>query len=282
MRKQASRVIGMALMVAGLMALTASAAQAANLNLIDEPGSTGEPGFFLSGGVERPTGLTHETVNGSLVTSTTAALLIPAKAAEITCGGLEVSEAFIENEYEDFIAGAMKKGGHGHATLLFSSCKVNKINATTGALEGELTKCTEELNKETSLGSPLNHHVTAKTLVLVRRHEGVTYLLFEPLINSKATAEEAKALTLPFSTVKFGGTCALPEKVNITGGVAVKAPAADENKPLLNVETFSTAGKETQALLGAKLKFGANEAFIKGEARIELTGTGSKLSWGAM
>jgi hypothetical protein len=49
-----------------------------------------------------------------------------------------------------------------------------------------------------------------------------------------------------------------------------------------SIDTFSKAGKELQALLGTKLKFGASEAFVKGEGEAELTGSGKGLAAGAM
>ena len=146
MRKHGLKILGLAVMAAlGLMAFSATSALAANLNVIDEP-ETGEAGFFLAGGVERPTGLTHETIGGTFGPSK---LLIPAKAAEIACEEARIvkneagEEAFIENESENWLkpgAANMKKGGHGHETVLYLGCKVFKINATTGALEGELSK----------------------------------------------------------------------------------------------------------------------------------------------
>ena len=285
MRKHGLKVLVLTVMAAlGLMAFSATSAFAANLNVIDEP-ETGEAGFFLTGnGTQGPTGLTHETVGG---VAGPGKLLIPAKAAEIACEEARVvknatgEEAFIENESENWLkpgSANMKKGGHGHGTVLFLGCKVFKINAE-GTLEGELASCTSALP---TLEGSSNHHVTAEGLILVKRHEGKTYIVVEPLVASEAKAKENAALTSAFTTLKFGGTCSLPETVKITGGIAVEAPSTDSNKPVLNVNTFSAAGKTEQALLGAKLKFGASEAFIVGEAKAELTGTGAALSWGAM
>lgn len=292
MRTYRLKILGLAVMVvAGLMALSASSALAVNLNLFTEPGSSGEAGFFLINTVNTPAVnglLPKETIKANLVTGTTASLLIPAKSAEVNCTGLEIptGEGFVENEYEEYIAGVMKQGGHAHATLLFSGCTVLQINAAGELVLNEkkepveLTKCTEELDKATSPAG--KHHVTAKVLVLVRKHEGKAYLLFSPLVSTKVQAEELKALTLPFAKLTFGGTCSLPAAVNVTGGVAVEAPAADTNKPLLKIDTFIAAGKTVQELLGAKLQFGASPAFIKGEAEIELTGANAAALWGAM
>src|SRR6476620_2667728 len=103
MRKQGLKVLGLTVMVVlGLMAFSASAALAANLNVIDEP-ETGEAGFFLSEKVERPTGLTHETIGGK---TKSGRLLIPGKGAEISCQEGILEEAFIENESENYLKAA--------------------------------------------------------------------------------------------------------------------------------------------------------------------------------
>lgn len=277
MRTHGLKILGLAVMAAlGLMAFTATSALAANLNVIDEP-ETGEAGFFLSEGVERPKGLTTETISG---TAGPGKLLIPAKNAEIACENafLETG-AFIENEYENWKTGVMKKGGHGHGTVLFLNCKVWEINAAAELVK-ELTACTNAL--PALAAEPTNHHITAKGLLLLKRHEGSTYVVAEPLVNSKAGAEANEKLTSAFTTLKFGGTCSLPETVNITGGVVAKASATDSVTQVLNVDTFSAAGKTEQTLLGAKLKFGASEAFIQGEAKATLSGAGAGLNWGAM
>lgn len=278
MRRNGSRGLGLALTIAiGLMALAAPAAQAVNLNLIDAPGSSGEAGFFLIGGTTTPAGLAHESIGGKLK-GENFFFQLPAKSAEISCKASEIvkgAESFVQNEYEDYIAGAMKAGGHGHAKLLFSSCVTNEINAE-GALTGiTLKNCTP--NPNTTPG-----HVTLNFLFLIRRHEGVTYLIFEPLVNSKASAEADKALTGAFSTITFGELCLLPPSIKLTGGFTAKAPATDAVKPVFIFDTFTEAGKKEQELLGAKMKFGASEFFVRGELELELTGANAGKSWGAM
>ena len=278
MRKPGSRRfwVGLILTLTAPAAMV-STAHAANLNLGDEFYS-GEAGILLSEGVERPKGLTTESVSGKLLGE--RRLLVPSKSAEIVCSEAEVTEGFAANEYENYKTGTMQKGGYGFGAGLLKGCRVFQINPTTGVLEVELKKCTEELDKGTS---PVGqHHITLKGSGFLKRHEGKTYGISEGFINSKATAEQAEALTLPYATVTFGGTCSLPEKVTLTGSVAGEAPLKDAIKPIQSVDTFSKAGKELQALLGARLKFGANEAFISGEGQAELTGSGAGLSWGAM
>jgi hypothetical protein len=262
-----------------LMALSVTAAQAAeNLEWGDKPGS-GEPGEFLVGGTLSPTGLTTQAVAANLVAGTSSKLLIPKKAAEIVCNKFTLSNATIANEYEDWLLPGMKKGGHGKGDVLFEECSVFKINETTGALEGELKSCTENLNVASSPAG--KHHVTVTGgLLLIRKHEGTTYLVIEPGINSKADDEAVAALTKAFTTIKEGGTCALPESAPITGGFVAKVPVADAIKPKVAVDTFSAAGKAEQTLLGMKLKYGANEAFIQGEVETELVG--KNVAWGSM
>jgi hypothetical protein len=285
MRKYGLKALGLALLaVTALMAFSASSALAANLNVIDEP-ETGTAGFFLINKVNTPTGLTHETIGGKQIGSGT--LFIPGKSTEIVCEAAVITEAFVQNESENYLkaAGTMKSGGHGHGTVLFLKCHVFKVNPTTLALEGELLPCTNALPALEA--EPTNHHITATGLILVKQHEGSTYIIVEPLVLNKANAEENEKLTSAFTKLTFGGTCSLPEKVNITGGIAVKAPETDAVKPKLVINTAEVVeGKhkysKEQELLGARLKFGANEAFIAAEAEAELTGANKAAAWGAM
>lgn len=276
MRTHALKVLGPVLLaVVGLMVFAVSIAQAVNLSLGTEIES-GEPGFFLSKGTERPTGLATETIGEKIGT---VRLLIPAKSAEIDCEEGKLTEGFVENEHESWISGAMKKGAHGHKTVLFLGCRVFSSNAK-GEKGAELKSCTEALNTGSSL--PASHHITIKSLIFIWRHPPFVYFLLLPLIASKAQAEEAKALTLPFTTLTFGGTCSLPATANLRGSIAIQAPSADAVKPKLSVNTFSAEGKAVQTELGAKFSFGANEAFVSGEGELELTGSGASLEWGVM
>lgn len=278
MGRRGIKAFGLGLVaILALAGVMASGALGANLNLGDEF-YEGEAGFFLIGGAETPKGLTKETISGKLVGE--RIVLIPNKSVEIGCSSGEITEGFFANEYEDYIAGTMKKGGYGSATVLLKGCKVNELNSK-GELTGkEVTVCTKELNKESS--PPGEHHITLKGTTFLKKHEGKTYLLAEPYISSKLTAEEAKVLTLAFSIVKFGGLCSLPETVELTGSLVVASPPTDAVNPKQSSNTFSEAGKIEQALFGAKLKFGTSEAFIKGEAETGLTGVNAGKAWGAM
>jgi hypothetical protein len=282
MRKHGLKSLGPAVMAAlGLLAFSASAASAAELNVIMEP-ATSVPGFFLANtGTERPTGLTHETIGG---TGPGGRFIIPAKSAEIDCPEwTSLTAPFLEDEYEDWMIPGMKKGGHGSGEVAMSSCKVFATNAE-GVKGAELAACSSALNGGT-------HKITAKALFRVVRHEGAsfsTYVVLEPEITSKASAEANIALTSKFTTITFGGTCSLPATIEIHGGVVAKAPAADAVKPELSAKTWEvSAGKAVlsaeQKLLGAQLTFGANPAFAEANnIKAELTGTGSALPWGAM
>jgi hypothetical protein len=273
MRKHRSKILVIALTAAlGLMAFNATSVLAVNLEVGDKF-YTGEKGEFLkSSGTLHPTSLTLLLLRKLLVGF--FKLLIPGKSSEIVCTSGELSSGSVGNEYENFLTSTMEVGGHGSGTILFKGCKTEEITAG-GALTGKtLTNCVP--NPATTPGE-----VTANVLALVKKHEGVTYLLFVPKVTSKATAEANEALTSAFTTMKFGELCALPPTVNFTGSLATKAPIADAIKPKLALDSFSAAGKAEQALLGAKLKFGANEGFAQGEVEAELPNNAGA-PWGAM
>ncbi len=267
MPKHGLKTLGLALVAAlALMAFMAAAASAASLTLGDEFYS-GEAGkWLINSGTEFPTGLTTVTVKGKQIGS--SKFLIPSKSVEIVCAEGELTSTSASNEYENFKTATMGKGGAVSGTAVAKKCKVQEINAA-GELTGkELATCTKALNGGTET-------VEAAGLGLLKKHEGVTYGILVPKVTSKATAEAAEALTAAYTTIKFGGTCTLPEIVTITGSAVEKVPVADTAKPVSSVDTFSAAGKALQALLGAKLKFGTNEAFIQGEGEAEIP-------WGAM
>lgn len=269
MRKHGLRIMGLALMAAaGLMAFSASIALAVNLNLGDEFYSGEAAVGLINSGTEFPTGLTTQEAKGMQIGS--ARLLIPGKGVEIVCAKGELTSAVGGNEYENFKTGTMNKGGYGKGTARAKECTVQEINAE-GKLTGkELKSCVPNGTGE----------VTAQGLGLVKRHEGLTYGILVPLVTSKATAEANEALTSSFTTITFGELCSLPPIVKITGSVGEAAPTTDAIKPKRSADTFSAAGKAIQTLLGTKLKFGANEAFVQGEGEAELVG--KNVPWGAM
>jgi hypothetical protein len=287
MRKHGLKALVLAVMAAlGLMAFSASSALAAELHVIMEP-ETSIPGFFLiNNGTTSPTGTTKETIAG---TGPGGRLIIPAKAAEIDCtAGSLTGSPFIENEYPNALTAATKKGGHGSGEATFTTCSVFSTS-TAGVKGAELKACTEVLNGGTKT-------VTAKGLLRVVKHPETieakevqkAFVVLEPQIASKANAEANIALTSSFTTLTFGGTCSLPAKVEIHGGVVVRAPVTDSNKPSLSVKSWEVSGSTAvlsaeQKLLGAQLTFGASPAFIEANSIVaELTGTNKAASWGAM
>lgn len=278
MPKHGLRALGLAVMaVLGLMVFSVSAALGAELNVIMEP-STSVSGVFLIGGVEKPTGLIQETIDAA---GPGGRLIIPAKSSEIDCtaDGL-IGSPIIENVYEDWTTSTMRKGGHGSSSAVFTGCSVFATNVQ-GEKGAELKSCTQALNGGTK-------SVTANGLLRLVRHEGASYVVLEPNIASKTNAEANILLTSAFTTMTFGGACALPEIVAIGGGIVVKAPTVDTNRPKLSVKSWEVSGATAvisaeQKLLGARLTFGVNPAFIEAKnIEAELTGFNSAASWGAM
>ena len=260
MRKHGLRGLGLALVAAlALMAFGASAAQA-----------TLTPGFWLLKTGTKLAGT--ETVSGE--TTETGILKVEAKNTEIRCEVGKITEGSIDNSTEAELEG--KKGliGHGLAIILFLNCHVFELS--TGLIN---KACDEALGGPMEVGESeasllAKRHITAHVLVLVHRHtNGLTYLIFEPAINLPGK---------PFTTLIFGGECSLPEKVEITGKVAVAAPVADAVKPALAIDTGNEPGKALQTLLGAGLNFGKSPATIKGNGFVELTGANKGVVFGAM
>lgn len=201
-----------------------------------------------------------ETITGAQIGE--SEIKIPAKNAVIKCKEGVVTEGKIENEVG---------GAHGHLTRLYLFCSVFNTKGE------ELKKCTEELNN----GTLAEQHITIKVLLLALLWKlppnGPSHLIISlsPLTGTT------------FTTLTFGGTCALPEEVAISGTVAFEIPSEDLVKQVGKVDTENATkglpgGKEIQELVGAKLKFGASEAFVKGEGFAELTGVNKGKAWGAM
>ncbi len=189
----------------------------------------------------------------------TGILKIPAKSAEIRCSSLATSEGQLHNVY-----GEAKPGGAAQATLTYSSCKV--FEESTGT---ELKACTKAFEESNPAG------VTSKVTALAIQHEGKIYLVIEPLSGEV------------FATVKFGGTCPLPEKAEVRGSLAIEISSEELVSQELNADTANAAeglkgGKKVQELLGAKLKYGASEAFAKGVVSASLSGEHAGKKWGAL
>jgi len=278
MHKYGLKVLGLVVMAAiGLMAFSATAALAVSLEVGDKFYSGEKSEFLQNSGTLFPTGLTTEVVKGTQIGS--GRLLIPAKASEIVCTTGEITSATVANEYENFLTKTMEAGGHGNGTIVFKGCTTEAIlkDELTGV---KLTKCVP--NFATTPGE-----ITANVLLLAKKHEGVTYLLAVPKVTNEATAKANEALTSAFATIKFNEeTCSLPPTVNVTGSLVTKAPVADAVKPKLAIKSWELVATEVvrsadQVLLGARLKFGASEAFVEANAEAELPNKAG-VAWGAM
>jgi hypothetical protein len=280
MHKYGLKILGLALMAAvGLMAFSATAALAVSLELGDKFYSNNEAAgkFLVNSGTVSPTGATTQAVAGKQIGA--GRLLIPGKAAELNCLKGEITTATVDNEYENFVTAKKEAFGHGSGTILFKECTTEQIkeDELTGV---KLTKCVP--NFATTPGE-----ITANVLLLAKKHEKLTYLLAVPKVTSAATAKANEELTSSFANIKFNEeTCALPPNVNVTGSLVTKAPVADAVKPVLEIKSWElVAGvvkpSAEQVLLGAKLKFGANEAFVEAKAEAELVGKAG-VPWGAM
>lgn len=289
MRRHKLKALGLAVMaVLGLVAVTASQALGAELNVIMEP-ATSIPGIFLiNNGTEAPKGSTQETIAAS---GPGGRLIIPAKSAEIDCTAESLTGSptpFIENEYKDWslaIPGP-KVGGHGAAEATMTGCKVFNTSAE-GVKGAEIAACTAVVKSEgRAVGT-----ITVKGLLRVVRHpEGEVkkaFVVLEPEVTSAATSKENTELKSKFTKLVFGGTCSLPATVDLHGAIVIKAPTADAPEPELSVKSWEVSGGKAvlsaeQKLLGAALTFDKFPAFIEANnTNAKLTGT-SSASWGVM
>jgi hypothetical protein len=228
-----------------IAALTASVAQAEI-----------KPALYLR---ESGTLLTEkETVAGGV--EGTGTFSIPAKNTEINCAKGTESAGVIENRG--------KVEGVGTGTFTFSECTV--LNFKT---KEELKACTTEFNAHNEKGNL--KIATEKTSILLHAvgEEGLAHRVWLNIHPPKGST---------FTTLEFGGTCSLPEKVEVTGSFAVEVPNEDAVKLKTIIDTESEAGKKLQELAEAKLSFGASPAYIKAKAFVELTGAHAGAPWGIM
>ena len=275
MRKHGLKALGLALMAAiGLMAFSATSALAVAenpLNLGDNFYSNNEtpPEWLINSGTLSPVGLATQAIAGAQIGK--SRFEVPAKKFELVCNKAKATGT-VANEYENWKTGAMATGAHGHATLTFEECEAQEITEA-GALVKKLANCT-----------PNGGTIVAEVLLLGKKHKepvggtAKTYILAVPLVNTKAKAEANEALTSAFTTITFPELCALPSPTKITGSLSFLAPTADAVKPILKIDTLA-AGTENE-LIGTKLKFGASDAHIQGEAQVELVG--KNVPWGVM
>jgi hypothetical protein len=226
-----------------LLGCTAAAAQAETIK---------KPGVYL---FNNGTPFTKsETVKGGL--EGTGIFSIPAKSTEIRCTKGVETEGVIENR-----EGSV---GVGTGKFTFSGCTV--FNSKT---KEELAACTKELNNHNANGELAAHG--EKLTFLEKTSEYHTLILV-----SHPPPGEA------FITIEFGGTCALPEKVEVKGSFAVEIPSEDAVKLTISVDTGSAAGKELQERAEAKLSFGSSEAFLQAKDFVELSGIHAGAPWGVM
>ena len=238
-RKQGLKALGLSfLAVLGFMALAASGAQASGKVLV-----SGLTAPFTVG------------VTGSADDATTNdRLWVLGLNLEISCPKASVSSGLLTN------------AGHGSATIVFSECKSQGVNAA-GALIG--ASC-----------APIPTTIEAKVLALIILHSGSNalttaqhgtgtgspYALFTPLDG------------LTFSTVKNENEeCLMPEVATVKGCVVASVTTGDKVTHLIDTRNMLS-------LFGCELKYGNNVAHIEADANVQLAnsshGNHGGLSWG--
>ncbi len=268
MRTHGLKAICLSLMAAiGLMAFTATA-QAAELELRSR-----HQAILLNSGTFLKTGTVTPAVGKQLGTFI---LRIPGKNTELRCEIGTVSEASAENETDtkknpagEELTEASSSGlsAMGKGKIQFSKCKV--FVESTGLENAACTKAFNENNGE-KIGSEAAP--SAKVLVLFLLHFHRSTIAGEVLEHHVWIVRDTPLAGTAFTTLKFGGTCSLPEKVEITGSVATEVPTTDAAVQTVKFDGASAAGKAVTKDAKTLLKFGANEAFIKGEIELELAG----------
>lgn len=170
----------------------------------------------------------------------TGKLIVEKKNIEFQCSTLTSKELKL-------VASSAK----GEGSVEFSGCKAFSPPGS---------------GKESKNCNPINQPIKASGLVLVVLHEGKNYLLFE---ENGAT---------PFATVKVGELCALVETSNVTGDLTAECgdlegtPVAWVFLDCSNMAVLHLIRPAPAALFPNKLKFGANEAKLEGEASVILIG----------
>ncbi len=193
---------------------------------------------------------TEETVNGKA--EGVGLLKVPALSIEIVCQKFSIPNTPITR---------ILSSGVVHVTVLFEECVVWSIKPGTLELI-EILPC---------LVLP-SHHITATALgqVVLHNAETETYIKF--------TGE-------PFANVEFeaGKGCPIPLKPVIKGSAAFKVVTGNLAKGGAEVkEPLLQSSEAIQALLGAKLLYGTNEAFVSGSGTAALSGAKIGCTWGAL
>jgi hypothetical protein len=277
MRTHGLKAIGLTLLAAiGMMAFTASAQAAEELTL-----KSRHLAILLNSGTFLKTE-TVTTATGKQIG--TAILKIPGKNSEIRCETGTVSEASAENETDtkknpageelkEISASGTSAMGKGK--IQFSKCKVFSESAGT-----ELAACTKAFNENNPEKIGSEAAPSAKVLVLFFLHLHKSTIAGEVLEHHIWIVRLTPLAGTAFTTLKFGGTCALPEKVEVTGSASTEVPQTDAVIQKASFDGASAAGKAVSKDANTKLNFGANEAFIKGEIEVELQTGG--VPWGVM
>jgi hypothetical protein len=240
--------MGLSLMAAlGLMAFAVAGAHAANLKISEHV--RGESLILGKSLKASSSGATEGGVG----------ILVPNLGMEISCTSFDVLEGVLNPTGEK---------GHGASTLLFLGCKVFPIEKVAPF----------KLTSENALPClPLDSvsgedgSIREKALNLVIVHEKKDYLVFESVTG------------VPFAEIIFsaGTGCPLPLKTVTTGQYGFEIVTGDTHTGSEVTEPLITAGnKSTQELLGLKLLYGANEAFLDGSAKLVLTGEHKGCTWG--
>jgi hypothetical protein len=248
MHKHMLRALGLSLIAAlGLMAFSAANALAAGEILVE-------------GSAALATG---RTVGGEKDGTVENTLKVPALSIEIVCKDFSVNGTVLSGP-----------AGTALAEVLYKECVVWSIKKETLELIEELKTC-EIL---ASGATKTKGDITALGIGGVLLHTGIeTYLLAE--------GETVGGVKQPFAIVEFtkGIGCPLSTPVKVTGSAVFKVVTGNVNvggdgpqvKPLLE------ASEAITALLGDKLLYGINPAFIKGAGKVFLTNTDVGLKWGA-
>jgi hypothetical protein len=143
--------------------------------------------------------------------------------------------------------GKISSGGTGTATLTFSSCLTSGTQ-TDGKLKGETC--------------PLEENIIAKVRALVVLHNSKPYIQLTP--------EDG----LTFAEV--GGEPCIPgAKVKGSVVASISNPDGDDAVKTINTEGILTL------FSGDDLFYGVNEAHLKAEAEVELSGARKGTAWGA-
>jgi hypothetical protein len=280
MRTYGLKTIVLSLVAAiGLMAFTATAQATEELTL-----KSRHLAILLNSGTVLGIGTTT-AVAGKQVG--TAILKVPGKNSEIRCEAGAVTEASVENETDTkknpegeelTEASESKRAAMGKGKIEFSKCKV--FAESTGL---ELAACTKAFNENNPEGKVVEGKreatPSAKVLVLALLHLHISTIAGEVLEHDISIVRLTPLSGIFFTKLKFGGTCSLPETVEVKGSIATEISQTDAAVQKMSFDGATVAGKAATKDAKTKLSFGANEAFVKGEIEIELEG---KPVFGAM